>query len=113
MHRVRDPRRGAAQAFARRPRVDGHPRRRRCGGAHATDITEYRVFLFGFALILMMIFRPQGLLPSRQRAAELADAGSDAASLGAAAPPPDDADAPAAEALGASTPAVPTDVDLP
>ncbi len=51
-------------------------------GSNATDITQYRVFLFGFALILMMIFRPQGLLPSRQRAAELADAGSAAASMG-------------------------------
>jgi len=42
-------------------------------GGHATTITEYRVLLFGLALIVMMIFRPQGLLPSRQRAAELAD----------------------------------------
>ena len=37
-------------------------------------ITEYRVLLFGGALVLMMVFRPQGLLPSRQRAAELAEA---------------------------------------
>jgi branched-chain amino acid transport system permease protein len=43
-------------------------------GGHATDMNEYRVFLFGFALVVVMIFRPQGLLPSRQRAAELADA---------------------------------------
>ena len=43
-------------------------------GGHAGNITEYRVFLFGLLLIIMMIFRPQGLLPSRQRAAELADA---------------------------------------
>ena len=43
-------------------------------GGHATTITEYRVLLFGLALIVMMIFRPQGILPSRQRAAELADA---------------------------------------
>ncbi len=43
-------------------------------GGHAGNIVEYRVFLFGFLLIVMMIFRPQGLLPSRQRAAELADA---------------------------------------
>ena len=32
-----------------------------------------RVFLFGAALVLMMIFRPQGIFPSRRRAAELAD----------------------------------------
>ena len=45
-------------------------------GGHATDVTEYRVLLFGGALVLMMIYRPQGLLPSRQRAAELAEAGA-------------------------------------
>ena len=43
-------------------------------GGDANDITEYRFFLFGLALVIMMIFRPQGLLPSRQRAAELAEA---------------------------------------
>ena len=43
------------------------------GGPEA-NITEYRVFLFGGALVAMMIFRPQGLLPSRRRAAELAEA---------------------------------------
>jgi branched-chain amino acid transport system permease protein len=43
-------------------------------GGHATNITEYRILLFGAVLVLMMIFRPQGLLPSRQRAAELAEA---------------------------------------
>ncbi|MBV9410810.1 MAG: branched-chain amino acid ABC transporter ATP-binding protein/permease [Acidimicrobiia bacterium] len=42
-------------------------------GGHVDDIAEYRVMLFGAALVLMMIFRPQGLLPSRQRAAELAE----------------------------------------
>jgi branched-chain amino acid transport system permease protein len=44
-------------------------------GGHADDITEYRILLFGAALVAMMIFRPQGLIPSRQRAAELADFG--------------------------------------
>jgi branched-chain amino acid transport system permease protein len=34
-------------------------------GAHATDITDYRVMLFGLAIILVMIFRPKGLIPSR------------------------------------------------
>ena len=43
-------------------------------GGHATDMNEYRVFLFGFALVVVMIFRPQGILPSRQRAAELSEA---------------------------------------
>ncbi|MDQ4088719.1 MAG: branched-chain amino acid ABC transporter permease, partial [Actinomycetota bacterium] len=42
-------------------------------GGDAGTITEYRVLLFGAALVVFMVFRPQGLLPSRQRAAELAD----------------------------------------
>jgi len=45
-------------------------------GGHASDINEYRQFLFGLALVLVMIFRPQGLLPSRRRAAELHEATS-------------------------------------
>ena len=32
-----------------------------------------RVFWYGVALVVMMIFRPQGIFPSRRRAAELAD----------------------------------------
>ena len=53
-------------------------------GGEASTITEYRVLLFGLALVLMMIFRPQGLLPSRQRAAELAEATQGRSMLGAA-----------------------------
>jgi branched-chain amino acid transport system permease protein len=34
-------------------------------------LEDYRFFLFGFALIVVMIFRPQGLLPSKRRQAEL------------------------------------------
>ncbi|MEO7803312.1 MAG: branched-chain amino acid ABC transporter permease [Actinomycetota bacterium] len=41
-------------------------------GSNAGNVTEFRVLLFGTALMIMMIFRPQGLLPSRRRAAELA-----------------------------------------
>jgi len=44
-------------------------------GGHAGTITEYRVLIFGAALVAIMVFRPQGLIPSRQRAAELAEAG--------------------------------------
>jgi len=40
-------------------------------GGHAGNITEYRVLLFGAALVVVMVFRPQGLLPSTRRAAEL------------------------------------------
>jgi len=32
---------------------------------------DYRFFVFGFVLVVIMIFRPQGLLPSRRRKAEL------------------------------------------
>jgi branched-chain amino acid transport system permease protein len=46
-------------------------------GGDVADVTEYRVLLFGAALVVMMVFRPQGLLPSRQRAAELIRAGPD------------------------------------
>jgi branched-chain amino acid transport system permease protein len=44
-------------------------------GGNVNTITEYRVLLFGAALVVMMVFRPQGLIPSRQRAAELTEAG--------------------------------------
>lgn len=32
---------------------------------------DYRFFVFGFVLVLVMVFRPQGLIPSRRRKAEL------------------------------------------
>jgi len=57
-------------------------------GGHVDDIAEYRVMLFGAALVVMMIFRPQGLLPSRQRAAELAEP-SEEERLGGEPEPPD------------------------
>ncbi len=44
-------------------------------GGEVTDIVQYRTLLFGAALVAAMVFRPQGLLPSRQRAAELLEAG--------------------------------------
>jgi branched-chain amino acid transport system permease protein len=34
-------------------------------GSHAGNVTDFRVFLFGLALILVMIFRPKGLIPAR------------------------------------------------
>ena len=37
------------------------------------DPADLRLLLFGLALVLVMIFRPAGLLPSRQRKRELAD----------------------------------------
>jgi branched-chain amino acid transport system permease protein len=35
------------------------------------DFTDYRFMLYGVILVLMMLFRPEGLIPSRQRRAEL------------------------------------------
>ncbi|HEX6968070.1 MAG TPA: branched-chain amino acid ABC transporter permease [Micromonosporaceae bacterium] len=35
------------------------------------ELYEYRFLFFGAILIIMMIFRPQGLIPNRQRAAEI------------------------------------------
>jgi branched-chain amino acid transport system permease protein len=35
------------------------------------NLQSYRILGFGIALVVMMIFRPQGLLPSRRRQAEL------------------------------------------
>ena len=50
-------------------------------------LNQYRILIFGATLVVMMIFRPQGLLPARRRAAELADrdmpGGSAGGSLGA------------------------------
>ena len=37
------------------------------------DFDEYRTLVFGIALVLVMLFRPQGLIPSRRRARELKD----------------------------------------
>ena len=79
-------------------------------GGNASDIVEYRYLLFGLALVVMMIFRPQGLLPSRQRAAELAEATGDRG-MGAVTAPAEDEGG--HETTGAATLEVPTDVELP
>ena len=70
-------------------------------GSQASDITEYRYALFGLALVLMMIFRPQGLLPNRQRAAELVKEMPE--------PEPEEI----ASELAAEPMSIPTDVELP
>jgi branched-chain amino acid transport system permease protein len=36
----------------------------------AIDLTNARQFVFGLALVLLMLFRPEGIFPSRRRAAE-------------------------------------------
>jgi branched-chain amino acid transport system permease protein len=44
------------------------------------DIPKYNFFLFGIILVLMMLLRPEGIIPNRQRAEELRgeDSGGDA-----------------------------------
>ena len=44
------------------------------------DIPKYNFFLFGVILVLMMLLRPEGIIPNRQRAEELRgeDSGGDA-----------------------------------
>ncbi|MFC5754241.1 ABC transporter permease subunit [Actinomadura rugatobispora] len=44
---------------------------------------DYRMLLFGAALVAMMAFRPEGLWPSRQRKAELAEGTGGMGSMGA------------------------------
>ena len=43
-------------------------------GHVVVDPTDLRMLLFGMALILMMLFRPAGLLPSRRHQREFDDA---------------------------------------
>jgi branched-chain amino acid transport system permease protein len=47
---------------------------------------DYRILVFGAALVLMMALRPQGLLPSRQRSAEMKEGTGGMGSLGAEIP---------------------------
>lgn len=43
------------------------------GNSYDISATSLRFFVFGVILIVMMIFRPQGIWPNRRRAAELKD----------------------------------------
>ena len=35
------------------------------------DLARYNFFIFGVVLVLMMLLRPEGIIPNRQRAEEL------------------------------------------
>jgi branched-chain amino acid transport system permease protein len=43
-------------------------------GLTGLDFTNYRYMIYGGILVGMMLFRPEGLIPSRQRRAELREA---------------------------------------
>jgi len=45
-------------------------------------VQDYRLFLFGLVLVLLMRFRPEGLIPSQRRQREFHDADSGADALG-------------------------------
>ena len=47
------------------------------------DFSDLRVLIFGGALVIVMIFRPSGLLPSRQRRAEMAEGQGGMGAMGA------------------------------
>jgi branched-chain amino acid transport system permease protein len=51
---------------------------------------DYRILVFGAALVLTMALRPQGLLPSRQRSAEFKEGTGGMGSMGAEVPGPID-----------------------
>ena len=42
------------------------------------EYADYRFLVFGLALVLITIYRPQGLIPSRRRARELEDRAQEA-----------------------------------
>ncbi|GAA4231934.1 branched-chain amino acid transport system permease protein [Streptosporangium album] len=52
-------------------------------------LQEYRMLIFGAVLVALMIFRPEGLLPSRQRKAELKEGAGGMGTLGAEVPGPE------------------------
>src|SRR3954470_13085624 len=51
---------------------------------------DYRILVFGAALVLTMALRPQGLLPSRQRSAEFKEGAGGMGTIGAGVPGPTD-----------------------
>jgi branched-chain amino acid transport system permease protein len=53
-------------------------------------LQETRSLIFGAVLVALMIFRPEGLLPSRQRKAEFEEGGGGMGSLGTDMAPPQD-----------------------
>ena len=51
------------------------------GPERIRNFADKRYFVFGVVLVLAMVFRPQGLIPNRRRAAEMKHAGSEGTGL--------------------------------
>jgi branched-chain amino acid transport system permease protein len=51
------------------------------GPERIRNFSDKRYFVFGVVLVVVMVFRPQGLVPSRRRAAELQHAGTEGTAL--------------------------------
>jgi branched-chain amino acid transport system permease protein len=47
------------------------------GSDYSVDVPKYKFGIFGLALILMMLFRPEGLIPSARRKAEFEEGGTE------------------------------------
>jgi branched-chain amino acid transport system permease protein len=47
------------------------------------DIPKYKFLIFGLLLVIMMLFRPEGLIPSARRKAEFEEGGEEAVLYGA------------------------------
>ena len=71
-HLGRDPRRAAALVRARDPALHGRAAAAALFGRTIIEPEVIRMLLFGLAMVLMMLFRPGGLLPSAVRKRELA-----------------------------------------
>jgi branched-chain amino acid transport system permease protein len=48
------------------------------GSDYTVDVPKYKFGIFGIALILMMLFRPEGMIPSARRKAEFEEGGVEA-----------------------------------
>jgi branched-chain amino acid transport system permease protein len=47
------------------------------GSDYTVDVPKYKFGIFGLALILMMLFRPEGMIPSARRKAEFEEGGTE------------------------------------
>jgi branched-chain amino acid transport system permease protein len=54
------------------------------GEANDVDVPKYKFGIFGIMLILMMLFRPQGIIPSARRKAEFEEGEGEASLYDAA-----------------------------